>query len=226
MADVDELVRKLGDTDPKVRMYAARALENAAYYRADITIVISALAEALSDKDARVRCSAAEALGSAARPGVDMTVAMSALAAALSDKNASVQSCAASALGYAAQYGAGMTVAILALAKALSDKISGVRWNAASALGKAIEKCATIEALDEMETRLRGEHGALKEKYRYGKEAELARLGSAFSKLISEAARRRDALVPERDILLDDLPKPPKKGRGEIYCQMRRVTNG
>jgi len=144
----------------------------------------------------------------------------------LSDPNRNARWSSAWYLRVISFEGADTSVAMHALAEAVSDADMSVRIMAASALERAIQKCASAEALSVMEAKLRESYDILRSEYRHGKEAELAGIRVMFSKLMSEAAKRRDALVTKKDILLDDKLKPPKKGRGEIYCQMRRVRNG
>jgi DNA anti-recombination protein RmuC len=164
-------------------------------------------------------------LGDAASKGVDISIAIPALSNALTDANKDVRRDAARALGNAAYNGADISVAIPALANALSDENEYVRTNAAWALGKVIQKSTSIEPLDEIETKLRESYDALRDKCRNQKQDELVEIGFTFSKLMNEIAKKKNSLAPMRDILLDDVPKPPKKG--EIYQQVRgTVRNG
>ena len=124
----------------------------------------------------------------------------------------------------AAFKGMDVTAAIPALAKALSDWHAGVREIAANALTNSIEKSTSVEALERMETRLREEHAIFRDKHHPRTKDELAGIGLAFSKLINETAKRRDLLATQRDIMLEGVPKAPKKGG--VYQEMRRVRNG
>jgi HEAT repeat protein len=226
MDDIEELVKKMGDPDPKVKRDAAWYLGTAAHYGADITIAISALTDALSDKNSTVRWNAAGALYLAARYGADITAAIPALTEAVSDADVGVRTSAATALYHAARHGTDVTVAISALTDALSDKDANVRWNAAGALKNAVENCASVERLNVIEVKLREGYGALRSKYLHWREDELARAGSELSYMLNEAAKKKNGLARgSRDgLLLDDKPKPPKKGG--VYQEMRRVRNG
>ena len=150
---------------------------------------------------------------------------MPALAKALSDGNEDVRVNAAWALGNAARNGADIAVAMPALVGALSDGDTWVKANAAWALEKVIEKYTSIEPLNEMETKLQESYDSVKKRYLSPKDAELVGIGLMFSRLMNAIAKARNELTPQRDILLDDIPKPPKKG--EIYRIIRgTVRNG
>jgi hypothetical protein len=143
------------------------------------------------------------------------------LAQAMSHPAHNARRFAAVTLGDIAREGTDMAAAIPALTKALSDGDKDVRETAAWALGHAIENCASIKKLNRMETMLWGERGALMGKCRHGLEWEFARIGMAFSGLMNEIAKRRNALAARRDIMLKDKTKPPKAGR--VYRQMGRA---
>jgi hypothetical protein len=166
----------------------------------------------------------AEALWHSAFIGVDISAAMPALANALSDAGEGVPLRAITALYHAAEHGADISIATSALAKALSDKNMAVRRNAAGTLEKAIENCASAGSLDGIEARVSESYAALRNGCRYGKETEPTGTGLAFSELTNQIAKRRDALAAKRDVLLEDIPKPPKKGG--VYQEMRKVRNG
>jgi hypothetical protein len=185
---------------------------------------IEDLVRKLGDPDPKVRFKAVWVLWDAAFKGMDVTAAIPALAKALSDTATDVQCYAALALGNAAFKEADVTAAIPALAKALSDWHAGVREIAANALTNSIEKSTSVEALERMETRLREEHAIFRDKHHPRTKDELAGIGLAFSKLINETAKRRDLLATQRDIMLEGVPKAPKKGG--VYQEMRRVRNG
>jgi hypothetical protein len=109
--------------------------------------------------------------------------------------------------------------ALSALANVLSDGNRIVRSYADEALNHVIQKSTSIELLNEMEMKLKESYSTKRKEYRYGKERELVQIELVFSKLMAEIAKRKNELAPKRDILLDDIPKPPKKG--EIYQQIR-----
>ena len=93
-----------------------------------------------------------------------------------------------------------------------------VRMTVAGALERMIEKCKTTEELQEIDAGIAKGFVALrKEKdrdVRINTQIELARL----TRKITE---KKDELAPKRDLLLDDKPKPPKKGRG-TYQALRK----
>jgi hypothetical protein len=223
MLDIKELAMELGSTDPKIKDDAVGVLWDAARNGADISAAISSLANLLWDEDVSIRSDVAVTLENAAKHGADMSAAISALAAALSDADMRVQGSASSALQIAVADVNSCHAALSELVESFSYGTG--RWRAAMALEGSIGKCPSLEAVDAAEARLREEYDALKQKRWYGKEAELARIGVSFSRLINETAKRRDALAANRDIMLDDKPKPPKQG--PMYQKIRRVlTNG
>jgi HEAT repeat protein len=302
MVDITELAARLGDSDQKAKLSAARDLTDAAAQGADITIAIPALMNALSDKDeevwnkaadalskaimnhksrdaalSEVKCAlsgdtqtrwkaavvlwraidkgadipaaipalanalsdaveavremAVEALTSAVARGADITPAIPALVHALSDENANVRRKAAYVLGHSMFYGANITAAISALAKALSDENADVRTNADEALRIVIDYCSPIDRyppkiLSEMEAMVLEELRASRKKFQFQTKGELAAIGLQFSALLNKIAKRRNIIAAKRDMLLTDKPKPPKFGKGQIYCRMRRVANG
>jgi hypothetical protein len=131
---------------------------------------------------------------------------------------------AALALGHAVVNDVYVTVALPALAKALSDKDEQLRENVVDSLTDVIGRCTSAEQVNLMETKLREEYDALRKKQRYLRGWEVSGIAFVLSKYIIERAKRRDELAPQHDILLDDIPKPPKKGG--VYQEIRRVRNG
>jgi len=171
---------------------------------------VERLIKRLKDTDSVVRADAAEALGKIGKPAVP------ALIEALKDEDSNMRLWAAITLSSIGQ------PAIPALIEALEDTNFFVRSNAARALGGILNKCETIEAVNEFETHLQDGMNSVRKQWKKGVTTEF---GLQISKLQIAAARKRDELAPKRDILLDEVPKPPKKG--EIYQQMRgTVRNG
>jgi hypothetical protein len=222
MAEVAELIARLGDPDPKVRAGAAEALRDVALHGADMSAAIPALAKALSDEDASVLDGAVWAFYDTVSHGTDITISLPALVKLLSNRDDSIQVGAAWVLELAVANEKSRDAAFSALAKGLSYEHADARNCAAKAFTNAIERCASIVALGAVEAKLREEYGALREKYRYGKEAELAGIGLGFSGLMNKIAKTRDALAAKHDILLADMPKPPKSGT-KVYQRMREI---
>jgi len=112
--------------------------------------------------------------------------------------------------------------AVPTLIEALKDGNEEVRRSAAEALVRVLDNCRTIESLEAFEKGI--EEGFPKLQGRYDKyENYDARLKVAALK--GEAAKRRNALTPDKGIVLDDIPKPPEKGK--MYRMMRgTVRNG
>ena len=197
MVDVEELIVRLGTPDPRTRIGAAwDLLSSAVSQKADIRAAIPALADALSDNKLTVRKYSAGALRwVAANRGADMTAAMPALVKALSDPDADVR---------------------LEVAWALERTVQNLEGG--------IRECTSLNQLDRTESRFREQYSVLRTRCWYGKERELERIGLAFSKLMNETAKRRDALAANRDVLLEDVLRPPKDGT-KIYHEMRRARN-
>jgi HEAT repeat protein len=231
-AAIPALAKALSDRDKDVRWHAAGALKDAVkcegvHMTGDMSAILAAmraLVKYLYDGDAYDRAGAAEILGYASLSNVGIGVAIPALAETLSDGDAGVRLMAVGALKSAAMHGADISAAIAALAAGLFDDNCVVVSRATDALRheSAIGNCDSVEALERMEANLRKGYDASRKRYKYGKEAELASIGSVVSGFMGKTAKRRDALAAKRDILLDDLPKPPK--RGGVYQGIRGVV--
>jgi hypothetical protein len=225
-AAIPALAKALSDNDAAVVWYAAQAFDKTAIHairKKSRDAALSALTEALSQRVAV--WDVLGALVDAASHGTDISVAIPALVRTPpSVKYADFQWIAGGALADAVINEESRGAALPALAKALSDPVKNVRSNAVVALREAIRKCPSVEPLDATQAELRESYGALRNGCRYGKEEEFAGIGLEFSNLMNEIARKRNALAAKRDIMLDDKPKPPK--RGQVYQEMRRVRNG
>jgi hypothetical protein len=216
-----KIVMELGSTDPKTRLDAARALGKAAVHGTNISFAIQALTKALSDENSDVRVNAAWALGNGALQGANITVAIPALVKALFDEEGDVQWNAREALEKATANPKSRDAALSALAKAVSDENPCASKNAANALMGSIEKHAPMESLSKLEAHFRECHRALKIKCRYGRDGKMQLAGVLYPMLFNRIAKKRDELAPKRDILLDDIPKAPKKG--EVFRELRRA---
>jgi HEAT repeat protein len=125
---IEERIHKLGDSDPKVRAQAAKALA----YEIDPRIV-DPLIKALADESADVRAAAAESLGP-----IKAAKALEPLLQVLTkDSDPSARAGAAKALGKI-----GDPRAAAPLMRALSDTDNIVRWSAATSLGQIKELSA------------------------------------------------------------------------------------
>jgi vesicle coat complex subunit len=204
MDKIDRLAKWLGKED---------------YPKVDIQKSIAELGDAYPT----IRTNGVRALWNAARHGQDMTAAIPALEKALSDKEPYVREKAANALSRAATDGTDITIAVPALAKMLSDSDAEARAGAISALGNVVEKCPSLERLGWIEAKLR-ESRALKREERQRKE-EFARVGVRLSKLTNQIAKKKNSLAADRDIMLADIPKPPKGGTGIYQLTRRAVGN-
>ena len=142
------------------------------------------------------------------------TRAVPALIGVLKYEKWSLREEAAGALGQI-----GDTRAVPALIEALNYE--NVRGGPVWVLSEILNKCNTIEAVNEFETHLQEGVNSARKQWRKGVTTEF---GLQISNLQIAAARKKDKLAPKHDILLDDIPKPPK--RGKMYRTMERVRNG
>jgi HEAT repeat protein len=123
-ADVDELIKKLGNRDNEVRRSAANDLRELGK---DAKPAIKALTKALRDRDLFVRRWSAEALG---KIGPDAKDAIPELSKLLNDRDKAVRQSAVKAIGQMGEAG------VPALARALKGGTSDVKENAVNALGE------------------------------------------------------------------------------------------
>ena len=117
----------------------------------------------------------------------------------------------------------GCPSAVPTLIESLMDKDIYTKGYAAWALAKIVEKCGTIEELEKVEKGIDKGLTSL----RKGKVVKTALINNLIkiARLTREIAEKKDELAPKRDLLLDDKPKPPKKGRG-VYHTTRMIRNG
>ena len=171
------------------------------------------LIEQLKSEDVKTRENAAKRLYD-----IKDKKAVPALCKALKDRDADVRFCAGMALG-----NIGDASAVPALIGALKDEDWYVRDRAARVLGKIVAECETMEALENVEKQTEKYSDALRKKH--VDKRMLANDFIAVAKTLRIIAEKKDELASKKDLLLDDKPKPPKKGRG-IYQASRRVRNG
>jgi len=114
--------------------------------------------------------------------------------------------------------------AVPSLIEALNDGLGKMRMDAFRILKKVLDNCVTIEEVNGFERKLRegmvhlnkGKVGGIKVTTA---DIDVARLGLA-------AADRKNSLASKRDILLDDISKPPKKGGVYQSIRTERMRNG
>ncbi len=192
---VPALIELLEDSNKVVREYAARALGTIGHKSA-----VPALSKALTDGDKDVREKAMIALKKIGKPAVLV------LCEVLKGRDLDKQKDAAWALGEIRE-----PSAVPALCEALKDENRDLRWISAKALELIVVGCETIEDFEKVEKEIDEGSAALrKEKDRDVRITAQIEIAS----LTREIAKRKDELAPERDLLLDNKPKPPKKGRG------------
>ena len=113
--------------------------------------------------------------------------------------------------------------AVPALIEALKEEDVYGRAVATKVLVNIVEKCKTTEDLEKVEKGIE-QGSAVLRKGRVDK-GILIDVQITIAKLTREIAKKKDELAPKRDLLLDDKPKPPKKGRG-VYHTARMIRNG
>jgi hypothetical protein len=214
MDEVERLIGLLGDADEQVRDEAVQGLGELKDRRA-----IPALVRALGDVSMSIRTSAAQALGEVE------ALAVPALKEKLLKGDEKERADAAFAIFVISD---GCEDGLFdkhmgALVKSLDDPNREVRRLGALTLIQLLKNCETVDAVSEFETHLQEGFDSLAKKHI--KKDEIAVVVTKFSKLRIAAARKKNSLASKRDIILEDIPRPPKKG--EVYQQIRRtVRNG
>jgi HEAT repeat protein len=200
------------DENSDVRGCAARAL-------GDIGVpAIPALIEILKDEELRLH--AAEELVFIGVPAIPS------LSGGLKDGNCGVREYAAIALGNIAMNNRGdaeILKALHSLVEALTDEDQRVRDKAAWALENILQGFKTIEQIIEIEKQIDESYRNLTMKH-----GGLDRVSVKPMELIKvrlAAAQRKNELASKRDIILDGIPKPPKRG-GHLYQSTRMIRNG
>jgi HEAT repeat protein len=236
---VPALIKALKDTDEYVRSDAAEALGKIKDARA-----VPALIKALKDKNMFVRRGVILALFEIGKPAVPSLVK------AVKDENKYMSAHAAIVLGMARDARAvpalietleagylkddaaeqlgkiakaksrndAVAKAVPALTRALCDEDRTVRALAAHALENILENSETIVKVNEFEVRLQEGFDHAK---KHLKKDEVVGIEMQISKLRIAAAQKKNKLAHKRDILLDDIPKPPRRGGG-TYQSLRR----
>ncbi len=214
----------LSDGNADVRRAADAALGKAIEGKKNHDDALPAIVSALSTGNNAGRLLASNHL-QAYRP-LRLGIAVPGLARALSDGDDNLRRACAARLQDAAFGGVDISIAVEPLVLALSDKDPVTRTHAGAALDSecATGDCNSIDVLRGMEANLRKGYESTREKISPCR-AELVRAGFVFSAMLGRTARRRNELAELRDIMLDERPKPPK--RGTAYQELRMaVRNG
>jgi len=169
---------------------------------------VPALIEALEDPDPVIRGLAIKSLFK-----TRVFSAVPSIAARLLDKNENVRVTAVENL-----FEFSNISAVPWLLKATSDRNIVVMHNAFVLLEGICKSCKTHEEIADYEKLIKDFLRERREK------PDLAKPSPRVIMLMSVLAKRRDELASQRDIILGEIPKPPK--RGTIYRQMERVRNG
>ncbi len=103
--------------------------------------------------------------------------------------------------------------AVPALVEILKHESDEVRLRAAGTLAEIFRKCKTIEALDIYEKGLDEGLARLQKKYR---DDDLVEIGFAIAKMKKMIAAKKNELASQRDLILEDIPKPPPKKKGRM----------
>jgi hypothetical protein len=170
---------------------------------------VEKLIEQLKDENEGVVIKATEALVEIGKPAVPV------LNGALKDGIPKVRSSATYVLGKI-----GDTRAVPALVETLEDKYLNARSWAMYWLGGMIENLESKEDFQDFEAKLQEGYDRLKRKL---KQEDLTETLVKIAELKYRVTQRKNVLAKDKGIILDDKPKPPKKG---IYQQLRRAKNG
>jgi len=179
-------------------------------------VAIPQLIEALKDGNASVRCTAAMALKNIAKanPGnAELLTAVFPLIDELNDGDSNARSWAAGALG---------KIGDIRAVQPLIERLDRIEC-AELVASEIIVRCKTTQHLEDFEIGLKKGYDNLKKS---AKTSELLfRIQIKISRLMTEVAKKRDELAQDKGILLSDIPKPPKGGKG-IYQATRVMRNG
>jgi hypothetical protein len=115
----------------------------------------------------------------------------------------------------------GTSSAINELVVALDTKNKVITNPIGRVFVRMLSRCRTIGELNQFEQKVTSAYNQLLNERKKPKECMDA--GMAVAKLRKLITKRRNELTKDKGILLDDIPKPPKKG---MYQQARRVRNG
>ncbi len=172
---------------------------------------VPALIGALISGKTELRITAVTALGH-----IGDASAVPALAEALKDENDDVQIRAVISL-----LGIGDSSVVPVLIAALDYGDPALRFHVSRGLESIVRKCETMEEVERIESQIEEFSAASREKH--ADEGTLADVQMQAARVIGAIAKKKNEFAPKKDLLLDDKPKPPKKGRG-IYQTVRRST--
>ena len=206
MDEVEELIGQLKSEDICV---GAKAIERLGEFK-DRRAVFALIGAALG-RSPGLRSIAAWKLRDIGDPS-----AVSVLIEVLKSENLGSQEEAAGALEKIGK------IAIPRLIETLRNENVYARVYAAELLEKIAKQCKTIEDLEEAEMLLEKGSVVLR-KGRIDRDI-LIYAQVCLAKLTREIAKKKDQLAPKKDLLLDDKPKPPKRGRG-VYQTVRRTIS-
>jgi len=209
---VPALIEMLKDKDVDVRWLVAKSLAEIKDVRA-----VPALIEALKDSACDVQQMIIAALINIAKKNPEnseVAKGVSALIEMMNDKCNPQRGSAAYALGQIAD-----ASTVPALTEGMLDEDFGMRAVCAKSLGSILTRLQSFDAVKLFEKHIEESFEYLG-KSRLKKD-ELAEIKIRLSMLRIETARKKNSLVSKRDILLDDIPKPPRK-RGVYWTLDQR----
>ncbi len=99
-----------------------------------------------------------------------------------------------------------------------SAEDSPVRQFATAVLNEMINRYRTAIKLELLEKALDEALAKLQKKYR---DDELVEVGFGIARLKKEIAAKKNELASHRDLILEDIPKPPPKKKGRMYQSIR-----
>jgi HEAT repeat protein len=206
---ISTFITALGDVDWGVRQASVEALRKIGYPA--IPTLIEVLKNKESDEFERAGCVLALQIMTEECPDNEFVKNMvSTFIDALDDHHLEVRRSAAESLGKI-----GDLSAVPALIEVLNCEDWNIQTRYIQALRKILGKCKTIKSLEELESKLQEGYDRLKKTH---KKEDLLKAKKLISRFKMAAAKKRNELAEERGILLDDKPKPPR--RGKIYSSM------
>ncbi len=201
-SDVPSLTQALKDHNKSVRLFAAWALSKIGDASA-----VPALIETLMDKYWYVRENAVKALARIGKPAVH------ALIEVLGRSDPILRSEVAETLGKIGE------PAVPALTQGLKNHDKHVRVNSAKALVWCVGNCETIKELERLEKAIIESSKT----FRKGRDATVRDIEAkaTIATALKKISQMKNGLTPERDLLLPDTVKAPKKG--DVYNNMRKM---
>jgi hypothetical protein len=202
---VPALIDLLMDPNKELRQTVATLLG-----RIGDTFALPVLISALKgDRHRHVRCAAAGALVEMGKQAVPALID-----AMKNDRSKLVRSKAAKALCMVHEVSA-----MPALIDLLNSENEKMRWDVLFAFEHILKNCKSREDVQEFEDKL--DDGLFRLRGKHRKIGKIKKVGFFFAKLRKKAQGMKNRLSQDKGILLDDKPKPPKKGR--MYRIMSRA---